>query len=147
MTPVLHEVLSCDGLITGTPVYFGAETGLCRNFIERLFFPLLRYDATHSSLAPKAIPLLFVYTMNVTEELMHKIQYPEHLGIVQKFAGRILRSPSTDVLYVCDTFQFDDYSRYDAPLFDAAAKQKVRDTKFQEDCRKAFIAGSKLVKP
>ena len=69
------------------------------------------------------------------------------LSVIQKFAGRILRSPSTDVLYVCDTFQFDDYSRYDAPLFDAAAKQKVRDTKFQEDCRKAFMAGSKLVKP
>ena len=44
LTPILEKILASDGLLVGSPVYFGGETGLCRNFIERLFFPVLRYD-------------------------------------------------------------------------------------------------------
>ena len=145
LSPVLEKILACDGLLVGSPVYFGGETGLCRNLIERLFFPVLRYDPAYTSLAPKKIPLAFVYTMNVPEERLAEFHYPEHLGVVPEFGARLLKSSSPEVLYVCDTFQFDDYARYDAPLFDAEHKKTVRATRFPDDCRKAFELGRKLV--
>ena len=43
LAPYLTRLADADGIIMGSPVYFGAETGLYRNFLERLFFPLLRY--------------------------------------------------------------------------------------------------------
>lgn len=144
LTPVLDAILSCDGLLIGTPVYFGGESGLCRNLIERLLFPCLRYDAEHSSLTSKKFPLALVYTMNVPADLMEKIQYPEHFGMLQKFTGRILGNTPPEILYVCDTFQFSDYSLYDAPLFDPVHKKEVRESRFPEDCRKAFAIGEKF---
>lgn len=145
LTPVLEKILACDGLLVGSPVYFGGETGLCRNFIERLFFPVLRYDPEYTSLAPKTVPLAFVYTMNVPEDRLAEFHYPEHLGVVPGFGARLLKNSSPEVLYVCDTFQFDDYGKYDAPLFDAEHKKSVRATRFPEDCRKAIELGRKLV--
>ncbi len=144
LTPVLEKLLESDGIVFGTPIYFGGETGLFRNFIERLFFAPLRYDAEHSSLTPKKFPVAFVYTMNVTPEQMEQIRYADRLRMLQAFAGRLFGGKTPEILYVCDTFQFSDYAKYDAPLFDIAHKAQVRRDQFPADCQKAFELGRRL---
>jgi len=42
------------------------------------------------------------------------------------------------------THQFDDYSKYECTLFDAAHKDKMRKTQFISDLSKAFEMGRKL---
>ena len=44
-------------------------------------------------------------------------------------------------LYVTDTYQVDDYSKYDMTMFDAALKAKRRKEEFPNDCQKAFEMG------
>lgn len=44
ISDILAEVKAADGLVLGTPIYFGAATGEFRSFLERLLFPNYAYD-------------------------------------------------------------------------------------------------------
>jgi multimeric flavodoxin WrbA len=56
LTPLLDRALAADALICGTPVYFGAETGEMRSFLERLMFPVATYTPGYASIAPRTSP-------------------------------------------------------------------------------------------
>ena len=145
LTPVLEEICDGDGLFIGTPVYFGGETGLCRNFIERLYFPVLSYDDPSVSLARKHFPVAFIYTMNVPADIMQKIGYPEKFRLLPEYAGRMFGGGNAKSLFICDTWQFDDYAKYHAARFDATHKAAVRETQFPQDCEKAYNMGKEMV--
>lgn len=145
LTPLLKEIgESCDGLIIGTPIYFGAESGICRNLAERLFFPVLSYDDFGTSMARRKFPIAFVYTMNVTEENAKDFKYPERTSLLAKYGARMFSEGKMRTLYVCDTWQFDDYSRYSAAGFDVEHKAEVRRTKFPAALQKAKEMGKEL---
>ena len=144
LAETLKELLHADGIIMGSPIYFGAETGLYRNFLERLFFPMLRYTNPPSSRAEKRIDFGFIYTMNVPENLMDEYGYNAYLRSQSQTPGLIFNSRNIYTLYACDTHQFDDYSKYECTLFDAGHKDKMRKTQFISDLAKAFEMGRKL---
>jgi len=144
LAETLKELLHADGIIMGSPIYFGAETGLYRNFLERLFFPMLRYTNPPSSRAEKRIDFGFIYTMNVPENLMDEYGYNAYLQSQSQTPGLIFNSRNIYTLYACDTHQFDDYSKYECTLFDAAHKDEMRKTQFISDLAKAFEMGRKL---
>ena len=144
LAEILKELLQADGIIMGSPIYFGAETGLYRNFLERLFFPMLRYTNPPSSRAEKRIDFGFIYTMNVPENLMDEYGYNAYLQSQSQTPGLIFNSRNIYTLYACDTHQFDDYSKYECTLFDAAHKAEMRKTQFISDLAKAFEMGRKL---
>jgi len=146
LTPVLEEVCKGDGLIIGTPVYFGGEFGMCRNLIERLFFPALSYDDFSVSMAQKRFPVAFVYTMNVPEEMAQKMGYPERFRLLPETAARLFGDGKPESLFVCDTYQFSDYAKFHAGRFDVAHKDAVRQTQFPEDCDKAYRLGADIAK-
>ena len=70
---VLEKLSQADGIIFGSPIYLSNITGQLQSFLERLLFPYLVYDENYSTIAPKKMPTAFIYTMNVQEELMDKI--------------------------------------------------------------------------
>ena len=144
LSETLKELLQADGIIMGSPIYFGAETGLYRNFLERLFFPMLRYTNPPSSRAEKRIDFGFIYTMNVPENVMDEYGYRTYLKSTNKFPQMIFGSENVYMLYACDTHQFDDYSKYECTLFDAGHKAEMRKTQFISDLAKAFEMGRKL---
>ena len=144
LSELLTELVNADGIIMGTPIYFGAETGLYRNFLERLFFPLLRYTNPPSTKAEKSINFGFIYTMNVPESGMEAFGYKAYLEVRSKTPEMIFRSKKIYTLYACDTYQFDDYSKYECTLFDAGHKAEMRETQFISDLAKAFEMGRKL---
>ena len=144
LAEILKELFQSDGIIMGSPIYFGAETGLYRNFLERLFFPMLRYTNPPSSRAEKRIDFGFIYTMNVPENLMDEYGYNAYLQSQSQTPGLIFNSRNIYTLYACDTHQFDDYSKYECTLFDAGHKDKMRKTQFVSDLAKAFEMGRKL---
>ena len=144
LAEILKELLHADGIIMGSPIYFGAETGLYRNFLERLFFPMLRYTNPPSSRAEKRIDFGFIYTMNVPENVMDEYGYNAYLQSQSQTPGLIFNSRNIYTLYACDTHQFDDYSKYECTLFDAAHKAEMRKTQFISDLAKAFEMGRKL---
>ena len=69
LTPILEEIAGADGLVLGSPIYFGGVTGQMRTFLERLAFPWLSYN-DYSLTAPKKMPVLLIETMNGTPEIV-----------------------------------------------------------------------------
>jgi len=70
LTPLLTQAAQADALILGSPIYFGAESGEMRSFIERLLFPYVTYTPSYAAIFGRKIPTAFIYTMNVSSEFM-----------------------------------------------------------------------------
>src|SRR5271157_3613906 len=88
LKPVLDRIHDADGLILGSPIYFGTVTGEMRSFIERLLFPFLAYTNPPSTLFERKINSAFIYTMNVSEQQMKEFGYPLHIAANSHILGR-----------------------------------------------------------
>ena len=143
LTPVLEKLSQADGLIFGSPIYFGNVTGMLRSFLERLLFPFSVYDKEYSSLAPKRMPTAFIYAMNVSRAEMEQYGYLQNLKGMETFAGRLFGEPQ--VLHACNTYQFDDYSKYKCERFSEPEKAAYRDAHFPQDLEQARRIGAAMV--
>lgn len=144
LTPVLDNIIAADALLLGSPIYFESVTGEMRSFLERLMFPILTYTEGYKGLLEKKIPVGFIYTMNVTNEYMIEANYPVALKFAENDLERLLGS--CESLFVNDTLQFNDYSKYVVTVFDENIKKKVKEEQFPLDCESAFELGSRLIK-
>jgi len=142
LTQILEKIEQSDALILGSPIYLGAATGEMRSFIERLIFPYLVYDENYSTLFNKKIPTGFIYTMNVNDQQMKDSGYNYHLQTTEWALKRVFGA--SESLFVTDTYQFDDYSKYVATKFNAEEKAKRREEEFPKDCNKAFAMGAEF---
>lgn len=146
LKPVLQKILDADVLVIGSPVYHGSVTGEVHSFLERILFPAMLYERdeagnTVTQLAKKKRCGL-ILTMNASEKIMAEIGYQQHFSAI---AASIRRNiGSCEVLYACDTLQFQDYSNYHASMFDETAKKAHRSTQFPLDLENAFALGKKL---
>lgn len=141
---VLEEILKCDALLIGSPIYFSDVTGEIRSFLERLLFPILSYKAGERELLKKSIPSAFIYTMNVPKEQYEAGGYKSLAERNQNIIGGLLKAESK-ILLSCDTYQFKDYDKYDASRFSVEEKEKVRKEQFPLDLQEAFETGKQLV--
>lgn len=143
LAPLLEKIAHADALILGSPVYFGSVTGEMRSLLERLLFPYLKYVAGDKrSLFPRVLPTAFIYTMNVDEARLKEFGWDKHLANNTRVLSMIFGAH--EALFAYDTLQFDDYSRYDAPMFDPAAKARSRAEDFPRDLGRAFELGARL---
>lgn len=143
LTLILKKIKEVDAIILGSPIYLASITGEMKSFMERLIFPYLVYDENHSSLFPKRISVGLIYTFGVNEQRLEQTKWKEALKynefLVERFFGK------AESLFVTDTYQFDDYSKYVSTAFDASEKLKRRKEVFPQDCKKAFELGKRLV--
>jgi multimeric flavodoxin WrbA len=144
LTPILKKVEEADAIILGSPIYLGAVVGEMRSFIERLLYPYLVYNENHSTLFKKKIPTGFIYTLGVTESRMKLVGYNQSSSINEILLKNIFGGIS-ESLFVNDTYQFDDYSKYVSTAFDSQEKERRRQEEFPRDCKKAFDMGARLV--
>jgi multimeric flavodoxin WrbA len=142
LMPVLKKVEEADALILGSPIYFGNVSGEMRSFLERLLFPFFTYTDPPQSLFPRKIPTGFIYTMNVTEELMKEWGYQQVFANNQRLLQMVFGS--SESLYSCDTYQFEDYAKVVADRFDPEKKARRRREVFPLDCEQALAMGARL---
>ena len=142
LTPILKKAEEADAIILGSPIYLGTATGEMRSFMERLIFPYLVYDAKHSTLFKKRIKTGLIYTMGAKEDQIKLMGYDQALNFVEIVMQRIFGE--SESLLVSDTYQFDDYSKYESTLFNVEEKAKRRKEEFPKDCKKAFDMGVRL---
>lgn len=142
LTDVYDRLTEFDGIVLGSPIYFGTDTGMMRMFRERLLCPLLTYDTEQMVLFPKQIHTAQIYTMNVTEAQAKTMGLDSFLMFVE--LSMRLTFGTTETLLCYDTYQFDDYSKYKVTLFDEKKKAQVRETMFPQDCQKAFDLGLRM---
>lgn len=143
LKPVFARIEKADAIVLGSPIYLGALTGEMRSFLERLIFQYMEYTVPPKSLCPKKINVGLIYTMNVDQRRMGLMGYQEHLGIVEGMLETVLGS--TQSLFCCDTYQFEDYSRVAMERFDPIEKKKRRESAFPQDCQNAFDLGARLI--
>lgn len=146
LRPVLERARQCDVLVLGSPVYYSYPTGDLRSFMERLAFPVGTYmyeNGKHITLRDKVIPTAMIFTMNCPEDYMKQIGYPTLLEENTKVMADIFGYSET--LYACNTYQFNDYSRYDFNLFSEEDKRRYRDEHFAADLANARDLGRRLV--
>ena len=142
LTPMLEKAMAADALVLGSPVYFENVTGMMRSFLERLMFPVLTYTEGYKGLLNRVLPVGFIYTMNVSKELMDKLNYMGALKFAEMDLQRLLgfcQSMTSN-----NTVQFDDYSKYVCTVFDETEKKQVQRDQFPKDCEQAFQMGGKL---
>lgn len=141
LRPVLKAVMAADALVVGSPIYCADVSAGTRAFLERLQFMNVSYEALGASYFDGYIPAGFIYTMNAPRigAFIYSGVYRNNEKGLRALGGRVRR------LLCCNTYQFDDYSRYTADLFDEnqRALAKVRD--FPLSCQKAFELGKKLI--
>lgn len=137
LTPVLEEVAQADGLVLGSPVYFGDVTGQMRTFLERLAFPWLSYN-DYSLTAPRRMPVVLVETLNGLPERNNSNGY----GTMEPCIAAALGQP--EHLNAYNTYQVKDYSRFELGGFSEEAKRQYRDEHWEADLQRAYEAGRKM---
>ncbi len=137
ITPVLQEVAEADGLVLGSPNYFGEISAQMRAFLERLAFPWLSYN-DYSMTAPKRMPVVLIETMNGTPESNNCNGY----GAMEFCITKALGEPEKLIAY--NTYQVKKYDNYELRAFSEPAKLKYREEHWEEDLQKAFDAGKRM---
>ena len=137
LTPVLEEIAQADGLVLGSPIYFGEVTGQMRTFLERLAFPWLSYN-DYSMTAPKRMPVVFIETLNGLPNRNNS----NGLGTMEWCIASALGEPERIIGY--NTCQVAKYDNYELGSFSEEAKHAWRDAHWAEDLQKAFDVGKQM---
>ena len=110
LSPIMEEIAQADGLVLGSPIYFGDITGQMRTFLERLCFPWLSYN-DYSLTAPKQMPVVLIETMNGLPERNNSNGY----GTMEHCLTVALGAPERIIAY--NTYQVNDYNRFELASF------------------------------
>ena len=137
LTPILEEIAQADGLVLGSPIYFGDVTGQMRTFLERLAFPWLSYN-DYSMTAPKKMPVLLVETMNGLPDRNNSNGY----GSMEYCLSAALGQP--DHLIAYNTYQVKNYDNFELAGFSEEAKRQWRDEHWEQDLQRAYDAGKRM---
>lgn len=142
LAPVLDTIAAADGLVIGSPIYFGTVTGETRSFLERLLFQYFTYTVPYGSVLPRQIKTGFIYTMNVPEELSREFGYQQIFSTNERFAQLVLGPAES--LCAFDTCQVDDYSKVAIESFDTMHKARRRTEALPLECQRAIELGRRL---
>ncbi len=137
LTPILEEIAQADGLVLGSPIFFGQITGQMQSFLERLAFPWLSYN-DYSLTAPKKIPVVLIETMNGLPDNNNSQGY----GSMEYCITTALGQPEHINAY--NTYQVKSYDRFELASFSEEAKRHYRDENWEKDLQKASEAGRKM---
>lgn len=130
-----------QGILLGSPIYFGAITAATKAFLERLF-PYFHYGGAPSSF-PRKARVGFIVTSGADAEQLEKA-FRQHMELCRMILQRVL-GPA-ELLTSTDTLHVEDYSDIVAEALEPLVPRKLehRRTVFPEDCRRAFDMGAGL---
>ena len=111
--------------------------------MERLIFPAVNYADFRHPVINKPKRSATIFTMNCPDEEMYRAN--NYHILMDTNAYQLGMFGPTEVLYSFDTYQFNDYSRYDAEGIPAERKAEKRRTQFPMDLDAAYNLGRRLV--
>lgn len=141
LQPVLEKSMVADILVLGSPIYFGNVSGMMRSYMERLFFMNFSYDTYGMNNLTRRINTAFIYTMNATlaQVDMYAPMFEQNKRLLELFGG------VSKYCMAMDTWQFEDYGKYNASRFDVENKKRTREEQFPLDLQRAKEMGKRLV--
>lgn len=142
LKPVLDAIDTCDGIILGSPIYFGDVTAMMRAFWERLIFQHLSYDDYSKPFVRGTKKTALIFTMNAPESMFARIGYDDtfkqYETILEAYFGNVASMVSTE------TLQVNDYSKYHMASFNESDRIRRREEVFPLDCEKAYRLGEAM---
>lgn len=147
LRPLLEKCLQADAVILGSPIYYDNISGMMRSFLERLLYPVdankFTEDRQMVRILNRKIPFGMIYTMNAPE--MYAKEGYAH--VFKSIENRLTTFfGSCEAVFSCDTYQFKDYSRYDANMFSEEHKAAQRKKQWPIDCENAYKLGEGLAR-
>lgn len=143
LTPILEKAINADALLLGSPVYLGVADACMQAFIERFLYPYITYSAGSACLAPKQMPVGFIYTFGATAARIQQMGYDHCARLHEAFIKKVFGHYES--LHVINTYQFDDYAKYETSGIDVAMKERVKKEQWPKDCENAYQLGTRLV--
>ena len=127
----LAKLRGADGIILGSPNYFGRPTAGFRALYERLCFQHLTYNVQKFCSNGRFIPVLFIMMSNAPVETYAANGYDamieEHVRPLTNFIG------PTKTFLSGNTLQTDHYDKFDWTLFDIEDKKRRHEEVFPEE--------------
>lgn len=145
LSPLLEKLKAADAVIFGSPIYYDNITSGMTAFLERFLFSNYIYSDDVPTVFPKTLPTGFIYSMNITKEQSERVHVPSNLEKYQRSITEVL-GYKPELLYVYNTWQFSDYSKYESSIFSEEDKRKQREEQFPLDCKAAYDMGVLLAK-
>ena len=143
LLPILQKAVEADVLVCGSPNYCGYPSAALRAFMERMEFPAVNYSDYSKPTVMKRIHSATIYTMNCPNEDIYRQMHYDVL--MDNAAQQLGVFGPTEILRSYDTYQFQNYDRYDVATFSEVHKAEVRDSQFPKDMESAFELGVRLV--
>lgn len=146
LRPVLKKTAEADTVIIGSPIYYGHLTGEAMAFINRFLFASSLYELDPATgKARKQLPGTkkcgLIATMNAGASALNDL-YGQNVETLSWTIGHLMGSCET--VYACDTYQFTDYDKYYAGMWDEQHKAAVRENRFPKDLQNAYNLGRKV---
>ena len=143
LRPVLEKLHEANAVIIGTPIYYDGMTGETVSLIHRMLFPTVLYDVDQANdrLNPIRKKCGLIVTSQVPEEVLrqgYNYLFETAAEAISTYFGEC------ETLYAADTYQFDDYSKYHANVFDLDHKIRQRDVQFPIDLQHAYELGKRV---
>lgn len=142
LTPILTKIREADGLLLAAPLYYSDAPACMRAFLERFLFSHHFYNREIPRLFPKNIPTGLIWTMNVGKEEFAERGFRDSLTLIEERIFRV--TGSLELLHSYETLQFDDYSKYEAEIFDETERRKIRQERFPIDRKHAYDMGKRF---
>ena len=139
LSQVLDDILESDAVIFGSPVYFGGVTAGLRALFERLWYAGLAYREKDKVLYKRRIPVKIILTTGIPEEFAHGQLNKSLTDTMDFIIGPV------ELIEANGTWQFSDYSKYDAAVFDVGERRKRREEVFPKDLQRAYEMGRRAV--
>ena len=143
LKPIMEKAVEADVLVCGSPIYCGYPSANLRAFMERLIFPAVNYSDFRNPVINKPKRSATIFTMNCPDLPTYKANAYDILMDVN--ANQLGMFGPTEIQYSFDTYQFGDYSRYDAAMLDEGRKAEMKRTQFPKDLESAYQLGKRLV--
>lgn len=144
---ILNKVSVADGICLATPIYFGEVSGVMKMFIERLVYPFVRFNKQYTPIPPKKLRTAVIYTMNVDENIFLNQYIGQNnsapIGFFENWITHIYEKPQRICAF--NTFQYDDYSKYDDERWDINYKIRQHEEVFPKDLENAYNVGKNFI--
>ena len=144
LSPVLEDIKDCDGLILGSPIYYGGMSSNLLAFLERFLYSYSIYSNEIPTVFPKPLPWGMIYDMNMSKPEWDKMGLENNLLVFHNSIIHTLRQ-RPQLLFVHNTLQFADYAQYESSMFSPEEKAEHHRVQFPLDCEAAAEMGRKIV--
>lgn len=141
LTEVLQKANNVDVIILRSPIYVSDVSSSMRAFLERFLFMNASYSNPSMTNFTGSIDTAFIYTMNSDDEHAKALEPIYNLNARDL---EMILNGNSEYYLSTNTYQFDDYSKYDAILFDGAKRAKHKEENFDLDCKNSFEIGKRL---